>query len=161
MRDGSMTQSRASAAARGLIVESSFTSLAEMAAEVSKGWLPANLVLSQKFDSIEKIRKIRMPVLIVHGAGDRFVPARFSEALYGAAPEPKKLLLVQNGSHNNSMLVGDADYRQALREVFGPMAGPAAGNGDAVSIAPAADASVLVNRARGVGVFVEQARTQD
>jgi len=149
------------AAARGLIVESSFTSLAEMAAEVSKGWLPANLVLSQKFDSIEKIRKIRMPVLIVHGAGDRFVPARFSEALYGAAPEPKKLLLVQNGSHNNSMLVGDADYRQALREVFGPMAGPAAGNGDAVSIAPSADANVLVNRARGVGVFVEQARTQN
>jgi len=149
------------AAARGLIVESSFTSLAEMAAEVGKGWLPVNLVLSQKFDSIEKIRKIRMPVLIVHGAGDRFVPARFSEALYAAAPEPKRLLLVQNGSHNNSMLVGDADYRLAMHEVFGPMAGPAAGSLDAVSIARPVDANALVNRTRGVGVLVEQARAQD
>ena len=101
-----------------------------MASELSKGWLPVGLLLSQKFDSIEKIGQIRMPVLIVHGGGDRFVPARFGEALYAAAPEPKKLLLVQNGSHNNSMLVGDADYRQALREVFGPLDEPSAGAGE-------------------------------
>jgi len=141
------------AQARGLIVESSFTSLADMASELSKGWLPVGPLLSQKFDSIEKIRQIRMPVLIVHGAGDRFVPARFSEALYAAAPEPKKLLLVENGSHNNSMLVGDADYRQALREVFGPAGASSVGVGETPSIALPARASALVNRARDVDVL--------
>ena len=60
-----------------------------------------------------------MPVLVVHGANDRFVPARFSEALYEAAPLPKKLLLVENGSHNNSMWAGNGAYRQALEELFG------------------------------------------
>jgi len=149
------------AQARGLIVESSFTSLADMAAEVSKGWLPVGPLLSQKFDSIEKIGQIRIPVLIVHGAGDRFVPARFSEALYTAAPAPKKLLLVRDGSHNNSMLVGDADYRQALREVFGPLDGSGTGDAEAVSIAPPVAAHALVNRAWGVGVLAEQARTNE
>jgi fermentation-respiration switch protein FrsA (DUF1100 family) len=106
------------AAARGLIIESSFTSLADIASEMSNGWLPVGL-LTQKFDAVGKIAQIRMPVLVVHGAGDRYVPARFSEALYAAAPAPKKLLLVPNGSHNNSMWMGDADYQRALDELFG------------------------------------------
>ncbi len=142
------------AGARGLIVESSFTSLAEMAAELSNGWLPGGLLLSQKFDSIEKIRQIRMPVLIVHGASDRYVPSRFSEALYAAAPEPKKLLIVRNASHNNSMLVGDADYRQALRDIFGPIGAPPAAASDAPSPTPSPTAGAPVNRARGDSVVL-------
>jgi fermentation-respiration switch protein FrsA (DUF1100 family) len=103
--------------ARGLIVESSFTTFADIAAEITRGWLPSG-VLTQKFDSLGKIGQIRMPVLLVHGEGDRYVPARFSEELYAAAPSPKRLLLVPNGSHNNSLVVGNSDYRRALVEFF-------------------------------------------
>ena len=105
--------------ARGLIVESTFTSLADIAAEMTFRLLPASLILSQKFDSIEKISTVALPVLVVHGVDDRFVPARFSEALYRAARDPKKLLLIENGSHNNSMWMGNAAYQQALGELFG------------------------------------------
>ncbi len=105
--------------ARGLIVEATFTSLPDVAAELSWSWLPTSLILTQRFDSISKIRTIDVPVLVVHGAGDRFIPAKFSQALYGAAPEPKRLLLVENGSHNNSMWTGNGDYRRALAELFG------------------------------------------
>jgi fermentation-respiration switch protein FrsA (DUF1100 family) len=111
--------------ARGLIVESSFTSLPDVAAELSFSWLPTNLILSQKFDSIEKIKSVDIPVLVVHGAGDRFIPARFSQALYKAAPNPKKLLLIENGSHNNSMWIGDGEYQHALGELFGLSGAPA------------------------------------
>ena len=146
--------------ARGLIVESSFTSLADIASEMSNGWLPIGLLLSQKFDSIDKIGQVRMPVLIVHGAADRYVPARLSEALYAAAPEPKKLLLVQNGSHNNSMQVGDAEYRQALGELFGQIGAPPAGVAAVPPIVPPADAIALVNRARGVAVLAGEAKAK-
>jgi len=105
--------------ALGLIVESTFTSLPELVSEMGYGWLPVQLLLSQKFDSIAKIGQVRMPVLVVHGAEDRYVPPRLSEALYAAAPQPKKLLLIPNGTHNNSAWMGDADYRVALRELFG------------------------------------------
>ena len=109
---------KASAAAGGLIVESSFTSLAELARALSSPWLPVQLLLSQKFDSVDKIAEVRMPVLLVHGTGDRYVPSRFSEALFAAAPEPKKLLLIDGASHNNSIRVGGDKYRQALKELF-------------------------------------------
>jgi alpha-beta hydrolase superfamily lysophospholipase len=105
--------------AHGLIVESSFTTLADIAQVVTSPWLPVRLLLSQKFDSISKVRDLKMPILIVHGAGDIYVPARFSEELYAAAPEPKKLLLVDGATHNNCLRVGSAAYLSAIHELFG------------------------------------------
>ncbi|WP_334187523.1 alpha/beta hydrolase [Noviherbaspirillum sp.] len=105
--------------ARGLIVESSFTSLADIARALTSKWLPLQLLMSQKFDSIDKIADVRMPTLFVHGTRDRFVPARFSQELFDAASGEKRLLLVEGGTHNNSMRVGAEAYRQALTEVFG------------------------------------------
>jgi len=104
------------AQAHGLIVESTFTSLPDIAAELSWSWLPTRLIMSQRFDSIEKVRTIDLPVLFVHGTGDRYVPAKFSQALYDAAPDPKQLLLIENGGHNNATWIGDAHYRGALSD---------------------------------------------
>jgi hypothetical protein len=109
----------APAAARGLIVESTFTTLADIARALSYDWLPVEWIITQKFDSIDKIARVRMPVLIVHGDSDRYVPSRFSKALFAAARSPKQLLLVEGGSHNNSMRVGRDEYRAALHALFG------------------------------------------
>ncbi len=105
--------------ARGLIIESTFTTLADMARSLSVSWLPVGMILSQKFDSAAKIAAVRMPVLVVHGREDRYVPAQFGEQLYAAAKAPKKLLLVEGGTHNNSMRIGGAEYLKALGELFG------------------------------------------
>jgi hypothetical protein len=99
---------------RGLVIESTFTSLADAATAVANTSLPVRWLLSQKFDSIDKIADIHMPLLVVHGLDDRYVPPRFSEALFKAAQEPKRLLLVPGASHNNSMSLAGRSYRQAL-----------------------------------------------
>src|ERR1700693_1855727 len=103
--------------ASGLIIESTFTTFADMARELT--WVPVGALLSQKFDSMSKMAKVSIPVLVVHGVGDRFVPWRFSQALYDAATAKKKLLLVEGGGHNNSMRAGADEYRRALSELFG------------------------------------------
>ena len=105
--------------ARGLVVESTFTTLADIARSLTVSWLPAETLLTQKFDSLQKITEVRLPVLIVHGSDDRMVPPRFSQRLYDAAHDPKKLLLVDGATHNNSMREGSRAYRAALREMFG------------------------------------------
>jgi hypothetical protein len=105
--------------AHGLIVESTFTTLADIARALSYDWLPVEWIISQKFDSLGKIASVRMPVLIVHGDSDRYVPPRFSKALYEAAHSPKQLLLIEGGGHNNSMRVGSDEYRAALHALFG------------------------------------------
>ena len=125
-----LSAAEGSPAARGLIVESTFTTLADMARALSYEWLPVQFILSQKFDSVAKMSQVRIPVLVVHGEADRYVPARFSKVLYEAARGPKQLLLVDGATHNNSMRVGSAEYRAALQSLFGlaedaPVIGPA------------------------------------
>ncbi|HVO91166.1 MAG TPA: alpha/beta fold hydrolase [Casimicrobiaceae bacterium] len=105
--------------AHGLIVESTFTTLADIARALSYDWIPFQLIMSQKFDSLAKIANVRMPLLVVHGASDRYVPPRFSRALYDAATQPKRLLIVDGGSHNNAMRLGSDEYREALTALFG------------------------------------------
>ena len=118
---------------RGLVVESSFTSLGDAVAQVAESnlpvkWLPVRWLLSQQFASIDKIVDIDMPLLVVHGLADPFMPSRFSEQLFNAANEPKRLLLVPGGTHNNSMSRGGSQYRQALEGLLKTrppqMAGP-------------------------------------
>ncbi|WP_233630981.1 MULTISPECIES: alpha/beta hydrolase [unclassified Pseudomonas] len=105
-------------AARGLILESTFTSLGDAAAAVANTSLPVRWLMSQKFDSLGKIAEVGMPVLLVHGLDDRFVPARFSQTLFDAAREPKKLLLVPGATHNNSMHLAGPRYRQAIQALL-------------------------------------------
>ena len=97
-------------------------------------------LLSQKFDSIDKIVDIDMPLLVVHGLADAFMPSRFSEQLFNAANEPKKLLLVPGGTHNNSMSLGGSQYRQAIESLMkskpAQMAGPLKRSGTAPDISP-------------------------
>ncbi len=101
--------------AAGLIVESSFTNLGDVATAVSHTSLPVRWLLSQEFDSLSKIGAVGVPVLIAHGRDDRYVPARFSEALFDAAREPKQLLLIDGANHNNSLRMAANSYRQALQ----------------------------------------------
>ncbi|WP_456362293.1 alpha/beta hydrolase [Pseudomonas syringae] len=106
--------------ARGLIIESTFTNLADVATSIASSYtsLPVRWLLSQKFDSQDKIAEIHMPVLIVHGTADRYVPSRFSEELFAAAAEPKHLLLIPGGTHNNSMRLGRQAYSQAIQALL-------------------------------------------
>ena len=102
----------------GLIIEGGFTSLPEMAKALAPSWLPIDWLVTQKFATLDKIGKVPAPVLIVHGTGDAMVPPRFSEALYKAARDPKKLVLVDGGSHYNTSWVGALQYRAAIAELF-------------------------------------------
>jgi alpha-beta hydrolase superfamily lysophospholipase len=117
----------------GLIVESTFTSMADMAEKMGYGGL--QLVLTQRFDSMAKVAAVKAPILFVHGTSDRFVPAEMSERLYAAAPEPKRLLLVENGNHGNASAVAFEKYRAAVRDLLAlvrdgpPRASASAGRG--------------------------------
>ena len=97
--------------AAGLIVESSFTSIEQLVtARNMFSMFPVNLILTQRFESIKKIPRLKMPVLLIHGTADSTIPAFMSENLYAAAPELKKLILVPGAEHNNTADVAGLQY---------------------------------------------------
>jgi len=97
--------------AAGLIVQSSFTSMLDMAHRTTPfGWLPLNQLLTQRFDSIAKVPQLQMPVFFMHGLDDGQVPADMSEELYAASPDPKRLWLVPNAGHNDLARVSGSEF---------------------------------------------------
>jgi uncharacterized protein len=76
-------------------------------------------MISQRFDSEKKVAQIGSPLLVVHGSEDRLIAPELGRRLYDAAQSPKRFVLVQGGSHHNTNGMGQAQYRVALKEMFG------------------------------------------
>jgi fermentation-respiration switch protein FrsA (DUF1100 family) len=92
----------------GLIVESSFTSIREMARHVMK--IPfMEYVTKSRFDSIGKIAQVHAPVMIIHGKEDKLIPFTMVERLYAAAHQPKIFLATQSG-HDDPYILGGKEY---------------------------------------------------
>ena len=103
----------------GLIVEGSFPSIADVVGSFKWGWLPVSPLITQRFDAGSRIGDVRAPVLVVHGSEDQLIRPDLGRALYERAPQPKRWLLVEGGSHHNTNSVGQLQYREAVAALFG------------------------------------------
>ena len=104
---------------KGLLIEGSFTSIADVVGSFRYGWLPVGPLITQRFDAASRIDKVGSPLLVVHGAQDTLILPELGRSLYDQAKDPKRFVLVENGSHHNTNSVGQQQYREALRELFG------------------------------------------
>ncbi|MEQ8959422.1 MAG: alpha/beta fold hydrolase, partial [Coleofasciculus sp. C2-GNP5-27] len=86
---------------RGLIVECTFTSMRDMVDHQGiYSLFPADLLLTQKFNSKSKVQDLNMPILLIHGALDEVVPAYMSQILFDTITGSKQLFLVPDADHN-------------------------------------------------------------
>ena len=85
--------------ARGLILESTFTSLPDTAAEHFP-FLPVRSLMRTRLDSVAKIPGYHGPLLQTHGDADQIVPYELGRKLFNAANEPKQFVPVPGGGHN-------------------------------------------------------------
>ena len=99
--------------AAGLIIESTFTSMQAMG-ELKHDLLPVGWLLNQRFESLQKIPQLKVPLLLIHGTWDKKVPVNMAQQLFDAAPQPKTLTLIEGGEHGNSGAVGWIEYRDAV-----------------------------------------------
>ena len=82
----------------GVILESPFTSIAD-AAKIYYPYLPINLLLKDRYDSKNKIKRINSPILIMHGKKDNIVPFKMGKKLYDLANNPKFFYFTENDDH--------------------------------------------------------------
>jgi fermentation-respiration switch protein FrsA (DUF1100 family) len=101
----------------GLVLQSTFTSLRDMA-RVHYPWAPSALV-GDGFPSLERIRQLQAPVLILHGDADDIVPVAQGRALHAAAPEPRRLEVVAGAGHNDLVDLMGASYGTVVAGTLG------------------------------------------
>lgn len=116
---------------KALIVESGFTSVNQMAGALLF-FRPLSRVLPEHYNNVEKIARIFVPKLIIHGDADDLVPFRMGKALYEAASKPKYFYPIPGAGHNDTYVVGGKDYfekiaRFATLTCFPSRRGPSSG----------------------------------
>jgi hypothetical protein len=95
-----------------LIIESSFTSVPDIAADVY-WWLPARWLSRFQYATRDHVANVNCPVLVIHSPDDEIIPFRHGEAIHAAAREPKELLRLR-GAHNEGFLLSGADYTRGF-----------------------------------------------
>lgn len=85
----------------GLILQSTFTSIPDIGAELYP-WLPVRMLSRIKYNTLSRLPEIKVPLLLMHSHGDGLVNYRHSERNFAAANEPKFFSELQGG-HNDPL----------------------------------------------------------
>ncbi len=82
----------------GIILESPFTSMVTLAQKYYP-YLPAKILLKDKYESYKKIKSVKSPILIMHGENDNIVPFSMGKKMYDLANEPKYFYFPKYDDH--------------------------------------------------------------
>jgi len=96
----------------GLILESTFSSAADMAAVLYPAlhWV---IYPRYAFDTATRLRQVHSPVMVIHSANDDIIPFRIGQKVFMAAREPKQFVEIR-GDHNGGFLLSQPQYEKAL-----------------------------------------------
>lgn len=103
-------------APRALVVESTFTSLPDIAAELHP-YLPARRLSRYEYPVRHNLRSVHCPVLVVHSREDELIPLSHGHALCESANAPKAFLEIR-GMHNDGYHTSGKEYVDGLARFF-------------------------------------------
>ena len=101
--------SKAQAAA--LIIESAFTSYVDIGKKFYP-YMPVRWFARFSYRTIDYVRQVDCPVMIIHSRNDEVIPFELGLQLYEAANEPKEFIEI-SGGHNDGFLVSGEVYKKA------------------------------------------------
>lgn len=100
-----------------LVLESAFASVHELEKDSLGMDFPVGFIAQARWPTVERIRNVHVPVLLMHGLADDFVRPEFSEKIYANANEPKQLKLVEGATHSDlPETMGPTRYQQLVNE---------------------------------------------
>ncbi len=67
-------------------------------------------------NAAREVQKAKVPILLIHGSADTFVPAFMCEEIYRNIASPKRMLIIEGAAHAESYYKDTAKYEQALDE---------------------------------------------
>lgn len=107
--------------AAGLILESTFTRLSDIAADFFP-YLPCRLILGNAYNTLDRLKNLRMPLLVVHGRGDELVAFKYGEKLYTSYAGAKTFLRIGD-DHNVGFLSAADSYSNGIAAFLDSLGG--------------------------------------
>ena len=96
---------------KALIIESCFTSYADIGKKFYS-YMPVRLFAKFGYPTIDYVRDVNCPVMIIHSRDDDIIPFEFGQKLYEAVDAPSEFVEIFGG-HNDGFLVSSEIYKKA------------------------------------------------
>ena len=103
----------------GLVLESAFTSFDDVGAHYYP-WLPVRLFSRYDYNTLEAVKQVTCPVLVIHSPDDEIIPYKFGRQIFDAANEPKQFAELK-GTHNEGFYDNADLYKQIWRDWLGQL----------------------------------------
>ncbi|OQA57062.1 MAG: haloalkane dehalogenase [Candidatus Omnitrophica bacterium ADurb.Bin277] len=100
---------------KALILENTFTNIKDMVA-IHMPFVPSR-ILASRYDSIQKIKGLKIPKLIIQSRRDEIVPFEMGRTLFEAGAPPREFLEIR-GDHNNGFFESEDLIEEKLKEFF-------------------------------------------
>lgn len=94
-----------------LVVESSFTSIVDVG-RLHYPLLPINMLVTYRYESIDKVATILCPKLFIHAKDDTLIPISIGRKLYDAAAHPKRFIETPGGHNSGGYAYSNSFKRQ-------------------------------------------------
>jgi fermentation-respiration switch protein FrsA (DUF1100 family) len=99
----------------GVILQSTFTSLNDITRTLFPR-LPMHLLAGKLFDTLSVVRRLTVPLLILHGSSDETVPSWMAHRLHESCTAAKNIHIIEGGLHKDLYIRDSAYLVRALRE---------------------------------------------
>ncbi len=73
------------------------------------------ILAGERFASIDKIERVRAPLLFFHGDRDQIVDHALGRRLFEAAHSPKTFETIRGAGHNDTVQIGGRSYFERIR----------------------------------------------
>lgn len=92
----------------GLILQSTFTSLPDVT-RVLFPRIPLHLFAGRLFDTVSVIKRLQIPLLVMHGSDDEVIPCWMAHAIFDSCPSDRKAIQIVDAGLHKDLYIRDCD----------------------------------------------------
>ena len=122
--NGPAIELTARASAAGIVIDSGFTSIADMG-RIILPWFPVRLLGQMRFDNLAKLPRVVIPTLFLHSPDDEIIPYKMAKLNFTASGAANRSFVDLKGTHNEGFLDTGPAYGAAIKKFLADLPRPA------------------------------------
>jgi hypothetical protein len=95
----------------GVILDAPYTSTVDVGVKAYP-FLPVRWLMADRYETLTHLPRVSVPLLVVHGDRDRVIPVSMGQAVFEAAGEPKRLVILRGAGHTDHASFGSFEAIQ-------------------------------------------------
>jgi uncharacterized protein len=92
----------------GVVLDAPYTSIVDVAERLYP-YLPARLMMHDRYETLKYLQEVQAPVLVIHGERDQVIPVEMGRTVAESAPGPSEIVTFREAGHTDHYAHGSLE----------------------------------------------------